>query len=90
MREPRYGMLFTPMRIRPVTAKSRFLQVPHCSGMGHSMWLRQGDALASALIAHAIYAGHQDARELHEAPGGDVPFTRHFLSPGETDLFRNG
>jgi dimethylamine/trimethylamine dehydrogenase len=37
MRDPRYDILFTPMRIGPVTAKNRFFQVPHCNGMGHAM-----------------------------------------------------
>ncbi len=36
-----------------------------------------GDALAPGLIAHAVYAGHRYARELDEAPAGDVPFRRH-------------
>jgi dimethylamine/trimethylamine dehydrogenase len=36
-RDPRYDILFEPVRIGPVTAKNRFYQVPHCSGMG---WLR--------------------------------------------------
>ena len=33
-RDPRYDILFEPVRIGPVTAKNRFFQVPHCSGMG--------------------------------------------------------
>ncbi|GIK96733.1 MAG: NADH:flavin oxidoreductase [Alphaproteobacteria bacterium] len=33
-RNPRYDVLFEPVRIGPVTAKNRFYQVPHCSGMG--------------------------------------------------------
>ena len=33
----RYDVLFEPVRIGPVTAKNRFYQVPHCTGMG---WLR--------------------------------------------------
>jgi len=33
-RDPRYDILFEPVRIGPVTAKNRFYQVPHCSGMG--------------------------------------------------------
>lgn len=37
-----------------------------------------GDALAPGLIAHAVYAGHRYAREMDEAPPGDVPFRRHF------------
>ena len=34
-RDPRYDILFEPMKIGPVTAKNRFYQVPHCTGMGH-------------------------------------------------------
>src|SRR6185312_653226 len=37
MRDPRYDLLFTPLKIGPVTAKNRFFQVPHCNGMGHAM-----------------------------------------------------
>jgi dimethylamine/trimethylamine dehydrogenase len=33
-RDPRYDILFEPIRIGPVTAKNRFYQVPHCCGMG--------------------------------------------------------
>ena len=33
-RDPRYDILFEPVRIGPVTAKNRFYQVPHCNGMG--------------------------------------------------------
>ncbi len=36
MRDPRYDILFEPVRIGPVTAKNRFYQVPHCNGMGHA------------------------------------------------------
>ena len=35
MRDPRYDILFEPMRIGPVTAKNRFFQVPHCNGGGY-------------------------------------------------------
>ncbi|WP_308911118.1 oxidoreductase [Pseudokordiimonas caeni] len=37
MRDPRYDILFEPVKIGPVTAKNRFFQVPHCNGMGHAM-----------------------------------------------------
>ncbi|MGI9482568.1 MAG: FAD-dependent oxidoreductase [Hyphomicrobiales bacterium] len=37
MRDPRYDVLFEPLKIGPVTTKNRFYQVPHCTGMG---WLR--------------------------------------------------
>ena len=36
-RDPRYGILFEPVRIGPVTAKNRFYQVAHCSGTRISM-----------------------------------------------------
>src|SRR5215470_14196661 len=36
-RDPRYDILFEPVRIGPKTAKNRFYQVPHCTGMGHVM-----------------------------------------------------
>ncbi|MBO6774524.1 MAG: FAD-dependent oxidoreductase [Marinibacterium sp.] len=34
-RNPRYDVLFEPVKIGPVTAPNRFYQVPHCNGMGH-------------------------------------------------------
>ncbi|MCP4045846.1 MAG: FAD-dependent oxidoreductase [Gammaproteobacteria bacterium] len=34
-RNPRYDILFEPVRIGPVEAKNRFYQVPHCNGMGN-------------------------------------------------------
>jgi dimethylamine/trimethylamine dehydrogenase len=37
MRDPRYDILFEPVPIGPVTAKNRFYQVPHCTGLG---WMR--------------------------------------------------
>ncbi len=36
-RDPRYDILFEPVKIGPVTAPNRFYQVPHCSGMGSNM-----------------------------------------------------
>ena len=35
-RDPRYDILFEPMKIGPVTARNRFYQVPHCNGMGRN------------------------------------------------------
>ncbi|HXV35965.1 MAG TPA: FAD-dependent oxidoreductase [Myxococcota bacterium] len=35
-RDPRYDILFEPVRIGPVTAPNRFYQVPHCTGMGYA------------------------------------------------------
>jgi len=36
-RDPRYDVLFEPVKIGPVTAHNRFYQVPHCSGMGFQL-----------------------------------------------------
>ena len=36
-RDPRYDILFEPVKIGPKTARNRFYQVPHCNGMGHVM-----------------------------------------------------
>ena len=33
-RDPRYDVLFEPIKIGPVTAPNRFYQAPHCNGMG--------------------------------------------------------
>ncbi len=35
-RDPRYDVLFTPMKIGPKIAKNRFYQVPHCNAMGYT------------------------------------------------------
>jgi dimethylamine/trimethylamine dehydrogenase len=42
-RDPRYDILFEPVRIGPHVAKNRFYQVPHCNGMGY----RDASALAA-------------------------------------------
>ena len=34
--DPRYDILFEPVKIGPVTAPNRFYQVPHCTGMGYN------------------------------------------------------
>ncbi len=34
-RDPRYDVLFEPVRIGPVVAPNRFYQVPHCTGIGY-------------------------------------------------------
>ena len=34
-RDPRFDLLFQPLKIGPVTAPNRFWQVPHCTGMGN-------------------------------------------------------
>ncbi len=34
-RDPRYDILFEPLRIGPLTTRNRFYQVPHCNGGGY-------------------------------------------------------
>ena len=34
-RDPKYDILFEPVKIGPVTAPNRFFQVPHCNSLGH-------------------------------------------------------
>ena len=34
-RDPKYDILFEPVKIGPVTAPNRFYQVPHCNTLGH-------------------------------------------------------
>ena len=53
-RDPRYDILFEPVRIGPVTAKNRFYQVPHCGGMGFN-W-RQSDARMREMKAEGGWA----------------------------------
>src|ERR1700744_4043545 len=36
-RNPRFDILFEPVRIGPVTARNRFYQVPHASGMTNAL-----------------------------------------------------
>ena len=36
-RDPRFDILFEPVEIGPVTARNRFYQVPHCTGMGYAL-----------------------------------------------------
>ncbi len=36
-RSPYFDILFEPVKIGPVTAKNRFYQVPHATGMGYRM-----------------------------------------------------
>lgn len=54
MRDPRYDILFEPVRIGPVTARNRFYQVPHCSGMGYRY--PQSDAAMRGIKAEGGWA----------------------------------
>jgi dimethylamine/trimethylamine dehydrogenase len=54
MRDARYDILFEPVRIGPVTARNRFYQAPHCSGMGHRY--PQSDAAMRGVKAEGGWA----------------------------------
>jgi dimethylamine/trimethylamine dehydrogenase len=68
-RDPRYDILFEPVRIGPVTAKNRFYQVPHCNGMGHAM--PEAHAAMRAMKAEGGWAVvSTEECEIH--PSGDI------------------
>lgn len=68
-RDPRYDILFEPVKIGPVTAKNRFYQVPHCNGMGN----RHPDMVA-AMRGHKAEGGWAvvctEETEIH--PSSDI------------------
>ncbi len=73
----RYAVLFEPVQIGPLTARNRFYQVPHCSGLGH---LRpQAEAAMRAIKAEGGWAvvANQET-EIH--PSSDLsPASEHRL-----------
>ncbi len=69
MRDPRYDILFTPVKIGPVTAKNRFFQVPHCNGMGHAMPLAHA-AMREVKAEGGWAVVSTEECEIH--PSGDV------------------
>ncbi len=50
----RYSVLFEPVQIGPVTARNRFYQVPHCTGLGHMR--PQAEAAMRAVKAEGGWA----------------------------------
>ncbi|HVZ03069.1 MAG TPA: FAD-dependent oxidoreductase [Dongiaceae bacterium] len=69
MRDPRYDILFEPVKIGPVTARNRFFQVPHCNGMGH--YNPEGHAAMRGMKAEGGWAViATEEVEIH--PSGDV------------------
>ncbi|MBX2825376.1 MAG: FAD-dependent oxidoreductase [Gammaproteobacteria bacterium] len=77
MSENPYALLFEPVKIGPVTARNRFYQVPHCSGLGH---LRpQAEAAMRGMKAAGGWAvvSNQET-EIH--PSSDLsPYPEHRL-----------
>jgi dimethylamine/trimethylamine dehydrogenase len=72
MRDPRYDILFEPVRIGPVTTRNRFYQVPHCNGMGY----RDATALAAMRAVKAEGGwGVVCTEQVEIHPTGDIaPF----------------
>ncbi len=75
--DKRYKILFEPVDIGPVTAKNRFYQVPHCTGMG---WLRPN--MVAGLRATKAEGGWgvvcTEYCSIHPT-SDDVPFPTHTL-----------
>jgi dimethylamine/trimethylamine dehydrogenase len=53
-RDPRFDLLFEPVRIGPKTARNRFYQVPHCTGMGR--WWPTPSAVSRGIKAEGGWA----------------------------------
>jgi dimethylamine/trimethylamine dehydrogenase len=72
MRDPRYDILFEPIKIGPVTAKNRFYQVAHCNGMGYAF--PKGEAAMRGMKAEGGWAV-VSTQEVEIHPSSDVsPF----------------
>jgi dimethylamine/trimethylamine dehydrogenase len=71
-RDPRYDLLFEPVKIGPVTTRNRFYQVPHCNGMGY----RDATALATMRAVKAEGGwGVVCTEQVEIHPTGDIsPF----------------
>ena len=69
MRDPRYDILFEPVKIGPVTAPNRFYQVPHCTGMGYRY--PQGEARLRGIKAEGGW-GVVSTQETEIHPTSDL------------------
>ena len=69
-RDPRYDVLFEPVRIGPVTARNRFYQPPHCNGMGRIR--PRAHARMRGIKAEGGWGRHQHRALRHPPLGGDV------------------
>ena len=74
-RDSRYDILFEPVRIGPVTAKNRFYQVPHCTGMGYTfprslaaMREVKAEAVGVSLIPNIVRSTRPQTRVLTSMP----------------------
>ncbi len=68
-RDPRYDILFEPVKIGPHTAKNRFFQVPHCNGMGTTYPMSMG-AMRRTKAEGGWAVVNTEETEIH--PNGDM------------------
>ena len=67
LRDSRYDLLFEPVPIGSVTARNRFYQVPHCTGMGYTM-----PQMVAVRLAAPIEALHRVSLRVLEEIGVEV------------------
>ena len=68
----KYDILFEPLAIGPVTAPNRFIQVPHCNGLGHAR--PQAEAAHRGIKAEGGW-GIVCTQEVEIHPSGEIsPF----------------
>jgi dimethylamine/trimethylamine dehydrogenase len=73
-RDSCYDVLFEPEKIGPVTARNRFYQVPHCTGLEATRALgRRGYHVMLAEAEHALGGRDRYARELEADVDPDNP-----------------
>jgi len=72
-RDPRYDILFEPVKIGPVTAPNRFYQVPHCNGMG---WLHPSAMVAMRRVKAEGGWGVVATEECDVHPSSEAPQNR--------------
>ena len=86
-RNPRFDVLFEPVRIGPVTAPNRFYQVPHASGMTNSLpQVRAGTIKAYAVTDKIRLPAAPDIPTVDEAgvPGLHIAIWHAFWMPKAT------
>jgi dimethylamine/trimethylamine dehydrogenase len=74
-RDPRFDVLFEPVRIGPVTAPNRFYQVPHCTGLGY----RRPQTLAGMREYCSIHPSSDDEPYPSASLWDDHDIDRHAL-----------
>ena len=82
-----FDILFEPVRIGPVTARNRFYQVPHCSGMGHRY--PEADFALREMKAEGGWAVvSTQETEIHESADLTPSNQGRLWADGDLDRFR--